>query len=97
MVCDAHKLELISDVEKKWLDKDLNPKDPNYGILRHFGDLIAHYSEKQQAYLNKKENKDSTAKEPGWIRQEQAHRILKETIGFITSVNTNYKKNNQIN
>ncbi len=75
---------------KKWLSEELDPNDVEKGLIRHSGDLVAHYTEKIVREL------DSTAsvKVPIdlWITMEKALKVLTKTGIVIETINDRFRK-----
>lgn len=75
---------------QKWLNKTPDPKDPDIGLIRHSGDLVAHYSEKVLKELT------STCQIELWKDAKSTLDILIKTALVIRTVNDKYKSVNGI-
>ena len=78
---------------KKWLSKDLDPNDPETGIIRHSGDFVAHYSEKILVELS---SIASTIPKELWKNESSTLEILKKTVLVLQTANDGYKSLNNI-
>jgi hypothetical protein len=91
----------LTDKHYKWLEKETNPDDSEVGIIRHSGDLVAHYTEKilksQLNYSANASNSSSLYYEKEWIDKEKSYDILRNSIEIIICVNKKYKESNDIN
>lgn len=93
---DAETQGFLDQHHIKWLREDMDSNDPEVGIIRHSGDLVAHYTEKiiksQFAASTNQTGKSSQLQESEWIGKETSRDILEKTIQIITHVNEKYKK-----
>ena len=83
----------LDDCAKRWLKKDLNPAHKETGLIRHSGDIVAHYSEKidkEVSSLNANQSIEF------WKDRASALDILNKTALAIQMVNDNYKSVNGI-
>ena len=85
----------------KWLLGSSTPNDPEVGIIRYSGDLVAHYTEKiinnQHLDNSGQSNKQDQWQENIWINENESYKILEKSIEILTYVNQEYKKANKIN
>jgi hypothetical protein len=81
----------LNDNEKKWLEPELDSNDKEKGLIRHSGDIVAHYSEKIS-----KEIISLRASQliEFWKDKDSTLEILKKTALVIKMVNDRYKSVN---
>lgn len=91
----------LNEDHHKWLLERLNPSDPEVGIVRYNGDLVAHYTEKiiknNHRGNSGQSNKQDQCQENIWINEKISYKILEKSIEILTYVNQEYKKANKIN
>ena len=77
----------------KWLKQDLDATDTEVGIIRHSGDLVAHYSEKLS---NEFSGLTSSKPVELWKSEDSAFKILEKTATVLQTINDNFRQNNSI-
>lgn len=78
---------------ENWLKKDMDQNNPETGLIRHSGDVVAHYAEKM---LNESIALTSTRPVKFWKDETSTLEILKKTASVIQTVNDKYKSVNGI-
>jgi len=81
----------LDDDVYKWLSEDLDENDKYKGIIRHSGDLVAHYSEKLIDDIDAKKSVVNL-----WIDRQKAWEIIDKTCITLKSINKNYKNKNEL-
>ncbi len=96
----AYKMGYLKENHFKWLKAELDQKDPEVGIIRYSGDLVAHYTEKiikRQTKLHSGQSDNSSLwQESEWISKGTSYDILDKTIEILVYVNKKYKESKGI-
>ena len=83
----------LNDNEKKWLEPKLDSNGKETGLIRHSGDIVAHYSEKISEEIS---SLSASQLIEFWKDKDSTLEILKKTALVIKMVNDRYKSVNMI-
>lgn len=83
----------LDDCAKRWLEEDLSSTCRESGLIRHSGDIVAHYSEKIDREVSSLTANQSIE---FWKDADSTLEILKKTAIVIQMVNDRYKSVNRI-
>ena len=84
----------LDDNVYKWLSENLDKNDKDFGLIRHSGDLVTHYSEKLTKGLDPRTKR--IVRVSLWTDGGTARDIIEKTCITLKSINKNYKNKNRL-